>query len=787
MRMMKSLIMLLSLAAASASQRRVDIIDTTIKIPDVAQVAYCTAIMGYYDKCTRVPNDAPNTATMCDGATYTALDKPLFIDLVTCYANPNFEDGNSITFFGETPDKSKVIEFHIILHDGASDSLKPINCDPITGACDCSPDLLALKKQFLAQKGCQNTDQYSCLSEDWWGDSEKCFTPATDITVGGQFRCAMTAVVQQFGPCNTVLNVPDTAFDTYCTAVTGWYNECKLPDDGVSDLCAGSFYPLDTPLFVDIDSCFSNPHVLKKNAVSFYGTVANGDMKEFHMIFLSDASAATYMPTNCEPTGICQCPQALKDLKQKFLSDNDCSSNTDYFCMSEGFFGVTEHCFVPATAFLSNGNLGCSMTARIEAVEPCNKKFRDEDDTATPLPVQLPAPMPLSAPTPVPVPPPTPPPVPPPIPITQPTPLPVEPQNPDPVPVDAAPSPVDHLMERPIPSDDGTVVIPPLGHAAYCTAIMGWYDGCILQSESDDPDATMCSQARYYPLAQPEFIDLAKCYQNPRMIEHSISFFGETPDRKKVMEFHLVFKKQMQSPYAPQLCNTMGVCDCPPAIVALKKKFLAAGKCVDTDVYTCIGEDFWGVTEECFVPASDVGASDGIACSMVAKLQQFGPCDVVLDIPPAAYDAYCTAITGWYSECDDTQDPNESMCPPESFNALPAPLFIDLNTCYKNPTMPARSVSFFGKGSNGVVTEFHMIFRSGKGEHLIPTNCNLAGACQCPKALADLKASLMASGGCNDTPEYVCKSEPFFGDTDRYVASCSNGCCRTNLTISLKF
>lgn len=782
MTMMQSLMILLSLAAASASQRRVDVIDTSIQIPSVAQVAYCTAIMGYYDKCTRLANDAPNTATMCDGATYTPLEKPLFIDLVTCYANPNYADGNSVTFFGETTDKKKILEFHIIFHESADRALKPINCEK-DGSCDCSPALLALKKQFLAEGTCHNTPDYSCLSEDWYGDSENCFTPATDLTVGGQFRCAMTAVVQQFGPCDTVLDVPETAFDTFCTGITGWYDGCSIPDDPNSDLCTGNYFPLDAPLWVDLDSCFSNPHMATKNAVSFYGVVADGTMKEFHLIFLTDESAASYMPTNCQSTGVCQCSQPLKDLKQKFLSDGDCNPTIEYFCMSEPFFGVTGHCFVPATARLASGALGCSMTSRIEAVEPCSKIYRDEDTTTntinfvppTPSPVPAPIPFPVQPPTPSPVPLPTPFPEQPPTPSPVPLPTPDSVPAPDPAPDDNnnAPSPVNHLIERPVPSDDGTVVIPPIAHAAYCTAIMGWYDGCSQPSSNDDPDATMCSEARYYPLAEPEFINLNKCYQNPRIQQHSITFFGETPDKKKIMEFHLVFKQPMADPYVPQLCNVMGVCECPPKIVALKKKFLAAGKCKDSDLYSCIGEDFWGVTNECFVPASDVGASNGLACSMAAKLQQFGPCDVVLDIPPAAYDAYCTAITGWYSACidtEDTEDPNQSMCPPESFNALPAPLFIDLNTCYKNPTMPAHSVSFFGRGDDGVVTEYHMLFKQGKGEHLIPTNCNLDGACQCPKALVDLKKRFVASGGCSDTSEYMCLSEAFFGDTDRYVS-----------------
>jgi hypothetical protein len=271
------------------------------------------------------------------------------------------------------------------------------------------------------------------------------------------------------------------------------------------------------------------------------------------------------------------------------------------------------------------------------------------------------------------------------------------------------------------------------------------------------------------PLPEPLFIDLNKCYQNPNLPQHSISFFGETPDKKKVMEFHLVFKDNISPPYSPALCNSKGVCECSPTVYALKKQFLSSGRCEDTDEYTCIGEDFWGVTDDCFVPASDIGANDGLACSMVAKLQQFGPCDVVLDIPPPAYDAYCTAITGWYDNCvDPSPDGNLDMCSSGNFHSLDAPLFIDLNTCYMNPELQGQSVTFFGK-ADGMVTQFHLILPEGKGKDLLPNRCQVTGACQCPKALKDLKKQFLKNGGCEPTSEYFCLAQPFFGDTDRYV------------------
>jgi hypothetical protein len=117
------------------------------------------------------------------------------------------------------------------------------------------------------------------------------------------------------------------------------------------------------------------------------------------------------------------------------------------------------------------------------------------------------------------------------------------------------------------------------------------------------------------------------------------------------------------------------------------------------------------------VPATDVGGSDGSGLFHGStKLQQFGPCDVVLDIPAPAYDAYCTAITGWYDQCvDPGPTSDDDLCAAGNYMALDKPLFIDLNTCYENPELPAHSVSFFAKSKDGIVSEFHLIFSEGKG------------------------------------------------------------------------
>ncbi|KAI2495706.1 hypothetical protein MHU86_18795 [Fragilaria crotonensis] len=312
------------------------------------------------------------------------------------------------------------------------------------------------------------------------------------------------------------------------------------------------------------------------------------------------------------------------------------------------------------------------------------------------------------------------------------------------------------------------VEVPSEAEGAYCNAITGWYDGCIIPSEG----RSFCDGVNFHPLQVPLFIDFKQCYSNPHFGRRSISFFGETPDKTKVIEFHLIFKTNNTDELKGVNCTKRGTCVCSEELLSLKQDFLNAGKCDTTDDYSCLYEDFWGVNEQCFVPATLEFQSDfetGIWCSMAAKVEQYGPCDTELDIPTQAYDANCTAITGWYRSCGQVDDNGEDVCNLADYNALEKPVFIDLDSCYSNPHLDQQSVTFFGLSSGGKVKEYDIIFKSSGADEFRPLNCDEFGVCAFSDGLLALKDQFDLKGGCQDDPDgvYTCVSKDFAGVTER--------------------
>eukprot|EP00545_Synedropsis_sp_CCMP1620_P000330 CAMPEP_0119008920 /NCGR_PEP_ID=MMETSP1176-20130426/4026_1 /TAXON_ID=265551 /ORGANISM="Synedropsis recta cf, Strain CCMP1620" /LENGTH=912 /DNA_ID=CAMNT_0006961339 /DNA_START=54 /DNA_END=2792 /DNA_ORIENTATION=- len=780
--LLRSLALLLSISVGAANQpdfladvvahRQLDeIVDHSVEIPDVAHGAYCTAITGWYNSCNEPTVGAPDTASVCDGAALLPLNKPLFIDLTTCYTNPNLGE-KSVSFFGETPAKNKIMEFHLIFkNQAAQEYYKGVDCLS-NGACRCPQSIQKLKKQWLAAGGCEDTDDYECLGEDFWGDTDTCFVPATILNGPNNVTCALAAKLQQFGPCDTILDIPDPAYDAYCTGITGWYDTCDqvpLGNPNQDSACdTGTFNPLNDPLFIDLNTCYSNPSIGERS-VSFFGKGADGYVKEFHMIFNDSNDATKYKPTNCKDTGACDCTQSLMDLKAQFLQKGGCVDTTAYTCEWDDFFGATDRCFVPAAKDFGDAGYNCAMVARIEKFEPCDKAALGGGGASGTIPAVVPA-QPVAKPTPPPVVAPTPPPV------VAPTPLPVAAQIPTggntignavittPPFSDASAAIPD---QKDTPKRDENIVIPGAAHLAYCTAIMGWYNTCTNPGANAPEGASVCDGGTYTAMEDPVFIDLNTCYSNPSLGEKSISFFGETPDKKKIMEFHLLFAEGIKHPYGPLNCDASGVCECTPTITALKQQFLSAGGCSDTDAYSCMSEDFYGDNEECFVPMTQLVGADGIICSMVARVQQFEPCDMVLDIPDAAVDSYCTAITGWYDTCvEEASDPEDDVCDAGGFDGLMDPLFIDFDHCYSNPDLHGQSVSFFGQASDGLVHEFHFIAKEPNSKYA-PESCDENGKCEFSKELKKLKKKFLKDGKCEPTDDYYCLSDEFYGDTDR--------------------
>lgn len=321
-------------------------------------------------------------------------------------------------------------------------------------------------------------------------------------------------------------------------------------------------------------------------------------------------------------------------------------------------------------------------------------------------------------------------------------------------------------------------IIPPEAHGAYCTAIMGWYNGnCSDPGRDPAIGTTFCDDSTFEKLPSPLWIDLNHCYANPNLKGRAVTFFGETPDQKKIMEFHMIFKSfnldDIPNKYQGVNCDINGSCECPRALLDLKQRFLQEQSCDDTDEYSCISENFYGDNDQCFVP-STFKYADGkhnIWCSMMAEVVQAAGCDTQLGIPDSAYLSNCTGITGWYDSCSESSinDDDDIAGCSTGFTHLAEPLFIDLDNCFANPYLNQRSVTFYGRAPDGIIKEFHLIFKSDNFGDFRPMNCTDEGMCQCSPALRILKEELTSKGGCDDlnADVYACESGDFYGATDR--------------------
>jgi hypothetical protein len=207
---------------------------------------------------------------------------------------------------------------------------------------------------------------YSCLWEDFYGDNDECFIPATLVVDATTVVCSLVAKVQQYAPCDTVLDIPNAAVDAYCTAITGWYDTCEM--ENVCDV--GGFDALIDPLFIDFDHCYSNP-VMDQQSISFWGKDKDDKVQQFNLIVKSPDSK--YMPSTCDEFGKCQFSKDLRALRKKFLKAGKCEPTNDYYCLSEEYFGDTDRCFVPATVDFGDNGFHCSMVARVEQFDPCVK------------------------------------------------------------------------------------------------------------------------------------------------------------------------------------------------------------------------------------------------------------------------------------------------------------------------------------------------------------------------------------------------------------------------------
>ena len=487
-----------------------------------------------------------------------------------------------------------------------TDQYKAINCGD-NGACDCPPALLTLKEQFLAAGGCEDTDEYSCLSEDFYGESNRCFVPASLEYGESSIYCSMAAKVHQYEPCDTVLDIPELAYDAYCTAITGWYDRCDIPDNDDDDICsAANFYPLDDPLFIDLDTCYSNP-TLGQRSITFFGKAADGKVKEYHIIFASDGPD-DYRPFECDIDGACVCNEALLSLKEQFGLNSGCQDdpNGDYTCLSKDFFGVSDRCFVPASTE-GDPDFSCSMVARLEKFDPCDKSelgFGVVEGTTTGGSDEVPTDQSADPDT--------------------------SGADPDTNGADPDTSEADPDTSGADPDIRGADpdTIAPLANdatVAFNLAITGWWTDCTDPTTNDEG---FCHSGNVVePDSGPIYIDFNSCYSNPNFDRRSTSFYAVDIFKDELIAFHMMFTSDAAyAKYAPTDCDN-GVCDCslPSVLGDLRDQMLKKGSCRLNieDGVNCVTQSSKGFAEACYVPMmEDVDTVDGkkISCAMVASI-----------------------------------------------------------------------------------------------------------------------------------------------------------------------
>jgi hypothetical protein len=96
--------------------------------------------------------------------------------------------------------------------------------------------------------------------------------------------------------------------------------------------------------------------------------------------------------------------------------------------------------------------------------------------------------------------------------------------------------------------------------------------------------ARLCVPRRNTFLCLIHFLSiLQSATKIPCFLRHSISFFGETPDKKKVMEFSFGLQKENCSSVRANNVYLEGTfVIVAPTVLAPKKQFLASGKCDNT-------------------------------------------------------------------------------------------------------------------------------------------------------------------------------------------------------------
>ena len=169
-------------------------VDTISKKSEKASELDYTAITGWWNGCTIKESDN-NADDECTEATNIRITDPLYLDLETCYSNPNLAH-HSVSFFLKD-DNGQAYSYHVLFDSSASwDDFKPI-CDH-RGKCSCesSGKLSDYRKSLFPAQDCVGGTGFTCKRDIFVGFSSDCYVPAQDIFFG-ELVCSMAASLQQ--------------------------------------------------------------------------------------------------------------------------------------------------------------------------------------------------------------------------------------------------------------------------------------------------------------------------------------------------------------------------------------------------------------------------------------------------------------------------------------------------------------------------------------------------------------------------------------------------------------
>jgi hypothetical protein len=481
--------------------------------------------------------------------------------------------------------------------------------------------------------------------------------------------------------------------------------------DSGSDSCNGADrQALNPPVYFDFDKCYSNPN-LGGRSVSFFSWNETDETPLLYNIIISENGISQYSPTDCDSRGSCLCdsPAILAELRDLLEQDpSRCNDNESEYVCDVSPFVASEE-----TCWVP------SQAQTLEADLPLICAMVGDLTYST-------------------------------------------------IKANYSNPPAQVLFAE----VNSTVDIPSSATMAYCTAIVGWYDSCNLQSTCDGAQLTEID---------PLFLDFDHCYANPNasFLGKAISFFGQD-DSGNVKEFHLLFPNENNEYTESLSCGTNGACECTEKLQSLKSQFLINGTCENTDVYECMARDFIGVkNDECYIPisgaAGDIFHYKDFICAMAASLKQFEPCsqshpsqapvigdasfssesptsfdsiapvteipvsqspvaDSSFDLSPVekAAEMNYIAITGWWNGCKMKEGSGNGYneCVGATNVRLQDPIYLNLETAYINPDIDHHSITFYLKNDEeNQVYSYNLLFNHSQYWKSFLPSCNEHGEC----------------------------------------------------------